>query len=176
MANSSSMSSKSPFSNSRYKLRAALKTKTRRPRASGRWEPSGSKRSAEMMPGRLKGRSQIKTLSASCATKRHLTIFEQNSAYSEVCGAQPIGLRRTRRTAPLTFGVRLLNLTVDPLAVTFPDPDHSHEEYREITIGLTTKHRVVFVSHCPQGDRTRIIGARRATRKERKQYEEGTYE
>ena len=65
---------------------------------------------------------------------------------------------------------------LDPLAITFPDPDHSDKEDREITIGLTTKHRVVFVSHCPRGDRTRIIGARRATRKERKQYEEGTYQ
>jgi uncharacterized DUF497 family protein len=64
---------------------------------------------------------------------------------------------------------------VDGLAITFSDPDHSDEEDREITIGLTTKDRVVFVSHCPRGDRTRIIGARRATRKERKQYEEGSY-
>ena len=65
---------------------------------------------------------------------------------------------------------------LDPLAITFPDPDHSDEEDREITIGLATKHRVVFVSHCPRGDRTRIIGARRVTRKERKQYEEGIYQ
>jgi uncharacterized DUF497 family protein len=65
---------------------------------------------------------------------------------------------------------------LDPLAITFPDADYSEEENREITIGLTTKHRVVFVSHCPRGDRTRIIGARRATRKERKQYEEGIYQ
>ncbi len=64
---------------------------------------------------------------------------------------------------------------LDPLAITFPDPDHSDEEDREITIGLTTKPRVVFASHSPRGDRTRIIGARRATPKERKQYEEGTY-
>jgi uncharacterized DUF497 family protein len=65
---------------------------------------------------------------------------------------------------------------LDPLAITFPDPDHSHEEEREITIGSTTKHRVVFVSHCPRAGRTRIIGARRTTRKERKQYEEGIYQ
>ena len=64
---------------------------------------------------------------------------------------------------------------LDPLAITFPDPDHSDEEDREITIGLTTKHRIVFCialppsrSHanhrCPEGE----------SRKERKQYEEGT--
>lgn len=29
---------------------------------------------------------------------------------------------------------------VDPLALTFSDPDHSDEEDREITIGVTTKH------------------------------------
>ena len=62
---------------------------------------------------------------------------------------------------------------LDPLALTFPDPDHSDEEDREITIGVTTKPRAVFVSHCQRGDRIRIISARKATRKERKQYEAG---
>ena len=61
----------------------------------------------------------------------------------------------------------------DPLAMTFPDPDHSLEESREITIGYTIKRRVVFVSHCEREDRIRIIGARLATRTERKQYENG---
>lgn len=58
---------------------------------------------------------------------------------------------------------------LDPSAMTFTDPDHSEEEDREITIGLTTKQRLVFVSHCGRGDRSRIISARQATRKERKQ-------
>jgi uncharacterized DUF497 family protein len=64
---------------------------------------------------------------------------------------------------------------LDPLAITFPDPDHSVEENREITVGLSTKRRVVFVSHCPRENHTRIIGARKATRKERRQYEEGLH-
>ena len=63
---------------------------------------------------------------------------------------------------------------LDPLAVTFPDPDHSATEEREITIGYTIKQRVVLVSHCQRGDRTRIISTRKATRKEREHYEEGT--
>ena len=63
---------------------------------------------------------------------------------------------------------------LDPLATTFPDPDHSPEEGREITIGCTIKGRVVFVSHCERDGRIRIISARLATRAERKQYEEGT--
>jgi uncharacterized protein len=62
---------------------------------------------------------------------------------------------------------------LDPLAMTYPDPDHSETEHREITVGQSTKHRLLFVSHTRRGDRTRIISARRATRKERKQHEEG---
>jgi uncharacterized protein len=61
---------------------------------------------------------------------------------------------------------------LDPLAVTYPDPDHSDAENREITIGHSTKRGVVFLWHTQRGDRTRIIRARMATRKERKQYEE----
>ena len=61
---------------------------------------------------------------------------------------------------------------LDPLAVTYPDPDHSVEEYREITIGHSATLGVIFLSHTQRGDRIRIIGARKATRWERKQYEE----
>lgn len=63
---------------------------------------------------------------------------------------------------------------LDPLAITFPDPDHSSEEQREITIGHTIKGRLVMVSHCERGRLVRIISARLATRSERKQYEEET--
>jgi len=61
---------------------------------------------------------------------------------------------------------------LDPLAVTFPDPDHSGREFREITIGHSARQRVIFLSHMRRGDRTRLISARKATRRERKQYEE----
>ena len=62
---------------------------------------------------------------------------------------------------------------LDPFAVTYPDPDHSNEEDREITIGYSAKQRLLFVSHCRRGHRQRIIGARRTTRQERRQHEEG---
>ena len=62
---------------------------------------------------------------------------------------------------------------LDPLALTYPDPDHSAGEEREITIGYSARHRVVFVAHCQRGDRVRIISARNATKGERNQYEEG---
>lgn len=63
---------------------------------------------------------------------------------------------------------------LDPLATTFPDPDHSLDEDREITIGYTMKGYLAFVSHCERGERIRIISARRATRTECDHYEKGT--
>ena len=65
---------------------------------------------------------------------------------------------------------------LDPLAMTYPDPDHSDAEDREITIGYCTKQRLLFVSHVPRRNRTRIISAREATRREREQHEEGSSE
>ncbi|HEV2175813.1 MAG TPA: BrnT family toxin [Terriglobia bacterium] len=59
---------------------------------------------------------------------------------------------------------------LDPAALTFGDPDHSDGEEREITIGVSVKERVLFVSHCARGDRIRIISARKATRRERSQH------
>jgi uncharacterized DUF497 family protein len=61
---------------------------------------------------------------------------------------------------------------LDPLAVTYPDPDHSGDELREITVGHSTKQRVIFLYHTQRHGRTRIIGARKATPNERRQYEE----
>lgn len=63
---------------------------------------------------------------------------------------------------------------LDSSALTFWDPDHSDEEDREITIGRSVRQRVLFVAHAPRAGRLRIISARKASRKEQKQYEEAT--
>lgn len=63
---------------------------------------------------------------------------------------------------------------LDPLALTFPDPYDQGGEGREITIGHTPRNLVIFVSHCLRGEHIRVISARRATRREQRQYEEGT--
>jgi uncharacterized protein len=62
---------------------------------------------------------------------------------------------------------------LDPLAMTFSDPDHSREEEREITIGYSRRRQVVFVAHSKRENHQRLISPRLATRKERRQYEEG---
>lgn len=61
----------------------------------------------------------------------------------------------------------------DPLAITFNDPDHSSQEERYLTFGLSQSNKLLVVSHTQRSDRTRIISARPATRQERKIYEEG---
>ena len=62
---------------------------------------------------------------------------------------------------------------LDAAALTFWDPDHSTGEDREITIGRSAQQRILFVAHAARDDRIRIISARRATSRERRQYEEG---
>jgi len=61
----------------------------------------------------------------------------------------------------------------DPLACIFDDEEHSVDEIREIIIGHSITNRLLLVSfteHAPS--LIRIIGARSATRRERKDYEE----
>jgi uncharacterized protein len=60
----------------------------------------------------------------------------------------------------------------DPQAITYSDPDHSEDEDRFLTFGHSIQGHLLIVSHTDRGQRTRIISARRATRKERKLYEE----
>lgn len=60
----------------------------------------------------------------------------------------------------------------DVLSMTFPDPDHSVDEERSITIGLSQQGRILVVAHTVRKGRVRIISAREATRHERKYYEE----
>jgi len=61
----------------------------------------------------------------------------------------------------------------DHLAITFADPDHSGNEQRYLTFGLSKDKRLLVVSHTDRGDKTRIISARLMDRKERRIYEEG---
>jgi uncharacterized protein len=60
----------------------------------------------------------------------------------------------------------------DELAITVPDPDHSKNEERYITVGWSNRGRLLMVSHTERGDRIRIISARELTKAERIAYEE----
>ena len=59
----------------------------------------------------------------------------------------------------------------DDLAITIPD--ERFDEERFITVGMDAFGRVLVVVYTWRGNEIRLISARKATRPERKQYEEG---
>jgi len=61
----------------------------------------------------------------------------------------------------------------DPMAATGADPDHSMNEDRYVTFGLSGKGRLIVVSHTENDEIIRIISARKASKGERELYEEG---
>ena len=61
---------------------------------------------------------------------------------------------------------------LDQLALSGSDPDHSIGEPRYITFGMSSLGRLLAVFHTHRPGVIRIISARRATRAERKLYEE----
>jgi uncharacterized DUF497 family protein len=63
----------------------------------------------------------------------------------------------------------------DALSISIPDPDHSASEERFLDLGLSHRNRLLVVSYTEHGEIIRIISARRASRSERKDYENKTY-
>jgi len=61
----------------------------------------------------------------------------------------------------------------DTLSITILDPDHSEDEERWLTMGLSIRQRLLVVVHTNKGEAIRIISARPANRLERRKYEEG---
>lgn len=60
----------------------------------------------------------------------------------------------------------------DYLGVTVPDPDHSLDEFRFLSVGISNQNRLLIVSYVERGETIRIISARKLTRKEKSVYEE----
>ena len=62
----------------------------------------------------------------------------------------------------------------DQRAITIADPEHSLIEERFVTIGTSERDRILVVVATERRDKVRLISARPASRKERKQYEEAS--
>jgi uncharacterized DUF497 family protein len=60
----------------------------------------------------------------------------------------------------------------DPLASTLPDDQHSTDESRFITVGMSSRQRTLFVVYTESVSGIRLIGARTATAAEIEEYEE----
>lgn len=59
----------------------------------------------------------------------------------------------------------------DPLSVTVPDPDHSQDEDRYVTVGISFERRLLIVAHTERDLHVRLISARELTTTERIAYE-----
>ncbi len=66
-----------------------------------------------------------------------------------------------------------ITVFLDDFSLTGDDPDHSLNEDRFLTFGISTIGRLLVVAYAEQEAEIRIISARAATRPERKLYEEG---
>ena len=62
----------------------------------------------------------------------------------------------------------------DGLVLLMLDPDHSLDEERYILLGMSSRRNLLVVSFAERPPRTRLISTRRATRPERRLYEEET--
>lgn len=62
----------------------------------------------------------------------------------------------------------------DQLAFIFDDEEHSRTEKRALIIGHTNKNKIIIVSFTERNQHIRIISARRATKKEKQDYEENS--
>lgn len=62
----------------------------------------------------------------------------------------------------------------DPLSRTIPDILHSDEEDRFVILGESASRRTLVVVHTLRGENIRIVSARKATSRERKDYERGS--
>lgn len=60
----------------------------------------------------------------------------------------------------------------DESSITIADPLHSAMEERFVTIGASESGKILVVVATERGDSLRLISARPASRRERKQYEE----
>ena len=68
-----------------------------------------------------------------------------------------------------------MTVFADPFTLTGFDPDHSGDEDRFITMGHAITERLLIVCHTDRDQQLRIISARLATRRERKDYEDGRF-
>jgi uncharacterized DUF497 family protein len=62
----------------------------------------------------------------------------------------------------------------DDLGLLQHDPIHSEGENRFLLIGVSFERRILIVVHVERGEQLRIISARAATPRERRDYEQGS--
>jgi uncharacterized DUF497 family protein len=88
----------------------------------------------------------------------------------------PVKAKQNLRKHRISFD-RAAEVTLDPLAVSISDEEHSKQEERWVSIGKDRRGIVLILIHTflevsAEECRIRIISARKANKRETKQYEE----
>src|SRR5438876_3819626 len=68
----------------------------------------------------------------------------------------PAKARQNRRKHRVSFQ-EAATVFGDPLALTYPDPDHSITERRFITVGMSSAGQLLIVAHMDHGENIRMI-------------------
>lgn len=84
----------------------------------------------------------------------------------------PAKARRNLAKHGVTFE-EAVTIFGDPYELTIPDPDHSVNEERFVSVGASRQGRLLVVGYTERGGNIRLIFARRATSRERMDYELG---
>ena len=74
-----------------------------------------------------------------------------------------------KHKVPFDEGKTVFN---DPFLLTYPDVDNSETEERYVNIGVSAKDRILVLIHTERQGEIRIISCRKATARERRDYEE----
>ena len=74
-----------------------------------------------------------------------------------------------KHKVPFDEGKTIFN---DPFLLTYPDIDASEPEERYANIGVSAKNRILVLIHTERQGKIRIISCRKATARERRDYEE----
>jgi uncharacterized protein len=74
-----------------------------------------------------------------------------------------------KHKVPFDEGRTIFN---DPFLLTYRDLDSSETEERYINIGLSARNRILVLIHTQRRGKIRIISCRKATARERRDYEE----
>ncbi len=91
---------------------------------------------------------------------------------SPVCEWDPVKAESNLRKHGVAFD-EACSIFGDPMFITFLDEEHSAQEPRYITIGVSNQNRLLLVANADREDRVRLISARKATKNEREFYESG---
>ena len=75
-----------------------------------------------------------------------------------------------KHKVPFDEGKTVFN---DPFLLTYPDVDHSETEERYVNIGVSAKDQILVLIHAERQGKISIISCRKATVRERRNYEEG---